>query len=111
MSEPDDYLWDRSGPADPEVERLEKLLAPLAHDRPLDELRIRRRSRWWIYAGVVVAAAAVLVLVLRTRGATCDGFETSTGCVAVGESLDTGASPALVRIADIGQAVIAPNTK
>ncbi len=36
MSKPDDYLWDRSGPADPEVARLEQLLAPLAHDRPLD---------------------------------------------------------------------------
>ena len=23
---PDDYLWDRSGPPDPEIERLERLL-------------------------------------------------------------------------------------
>jgi len=27
----DDYLWDRSGPPDPEVERLETLLRPLGH--------------------------------------------------------------------------------
>src|SRR4051812_44152200 len=105
MSEPDDYLWDRSGPADPEVQRLEQLLAPLAHDQPLDELRLRRKSRRWIYvaAGAAIAAAAVLVLVLRTRAATCDGFESATGCVAVGETFDSGASTAVVRIADIGQ--------
>ena len=27
----DDYLWDRSGKADPEIEKLERALAPLAH--------------------------------------------------------------------------------
>ena len=27
----DDYLWDRSGPADPEVQRLERLLGTLRH--------------------------------------------------------------------------------
>ena len=31
----DDYLWDGSGPPDPEVARLEALLSPLAHDAPL----------------------------------------------------------------------------
>jgi hypothetical protein len=32
----DDYLWDRSGDADPETAQLEELLAPLAHAEPLD---------------------------------------------------------------------------
>lgn len=71
MTKPDDYLWDRSGPADPDVARLESLLSPLAHDAPLDETRLRRgrgdgrgRGRW-LAAGAVVAAAAVAVLVLR----------------------------------------------
>ena len=31
MSRDDDYLWDRSGTPDPEVERLEKLLSPYAY--------------------------------------------------------------------------------
>ena len=31
-SVPDEpYLWDRSGPPEPDVERLERTLAPLAH--------------------------------------------------------------------------------
>lgn len=50
MSE--EYLWDRSGPADPEVERLERLLQAVRYEAPR-----RRRAP---YAGL--AAAAVLVL-------------------------------------------------
>jgi hypothetical protein len=49
----DEYLWDRSGPADPEVERLERLLAPLRH-------RERRAPRHVPY--VAFAAAAALAL-------------------------------------------------
>jgi hypothetical protein len=37
----DDYLWNRSGEPDPETKQLEELLAPLAHDEPLDEPRRR----------------------------------------------------------------------
>ena len=33
----DDYLWDRSGPPDPDVQRLEELLSPLRHEAPLDD--------------------------------------------------------------------------
>jgi hypothetical protein len=50
MSE--EYLWDRSGPVDPEVERLERLLEPLRHHAP----RARRAPY------VALAAAAVLAL-------------------------------------------------
>ena len=33
----DDYLWDQSGPPDPEIVRLEETLAPFRHrTRPLD---------------------------------------------------------------------------
>ena len=31
----DDYLWDRSGAPDPEIARLEELLAPLAQKTPV----------------------------------------------------------------------------
>ena len=34
----DDYLWNRSGNSDPEVERLEGLLARYRHDSPPPEL-------------------------------------------------------------------------
>lgn len=137
MSKPDDYLWDRSGPADPDVQRLEALLAPLAHDRPLDELRLRRpRSRApWIAAAVaLVGAAAVLALVLRpgprgeqpggacstgegyaftTDGSpvACGGGSVASGVLPIGGTLDTGAGTARLAIADIGIAELGPGTR
>ena len=48
----DEYLWDRSGPADPEVERLERLLEPLRHRA--------QRPRRAPYTALAAAAALVL---------------------------------------------------
>lgn len=60
MSGNDDYLWDRSGPADPEVAVLERLLAGqgFAAGTPRRRPRLRPRKRWRI----ALAAAAVLAL-------------------------------------------------
>ncbi|MDX2179477.1 MAG: hypothetical protein SFV18_07790 [Bryobacteraceae bacterium] len=58
----DDYLWDRSGPPDIEVARLEKLLAPLG-------AKPRSRSRRWI-AGAVAVAVAALAFVFAPPPAT-----------------------------------------
>ena len=61
----DRYLWDRTGPPDPEVERLEKLLAPLAH-RPSAGRRLAvvpprpRPWRAWAAAAAIVLAALPL---------------------------------------------------
>jgi hypothetical protein len=40
-----DYLWDRSGIPDLDIKWLEELLAPLAHDAPLDEVRLAKGRR------------------------------------------------------------------
>lgn len=68
----DDYLWDRSGPVDAQVARLERLLAPQAWDGagvrrtaapapgPAHAARPRQRG---IRPRVVLATAAVLALV------------------------------------------------
>jgi hypothetical protein len=117
MTKPDDYLWDRSGPPDPEVARLERLLTPLAHDAPLDELRLERgqdgsgregrraRARWIVAGAAAAAAAAVAVFVLRSRGepegayacgagATGFAFTARGGSVACGgERLPAGVLP------------------
>ena len=63
-----DYLWDRSGPVDDDIARLERLLAPFAHDasaprtarttHAVPRHTRRPRKRWQ----VAVAAAAVLAL-------------------------------------------------
>ena len=66
----DDYLWDGSGEPDPEVERLERLLATLRSDRPAPELPenlgLRKRSvlfRHSIQLAVAGAAAVALSIV------------------------------------------------
>jgi ferric-dicitrate binding protein FerR (iron transport regulator) len=138
MSKSDDYLWDRGNPVDPDVARLEELLAPLAHRAPLDELRVRRRrSRGpWIAAGIaiVLAAAAVALAVsprandaaqtatcgaqakgfaFTARGGTvaCAGSEVPGGVLPVGAVLDTGVHHAELAIADIGSATLGANTR
>jgi hypothetical protein len=54
----EDYLWDRSGPPDPEIERLERLLAPLAHGAAPAPAIVASPTPWR-----AMAAAAALVLV------------------------------------------------
>ena len=128
----DDYLWNRSGTPDPEVERLEKLLAPLAHDAPLDELRVaRKRRRPWFVLGIAVAAAAAALAIFfalpRDPAAcaggegfaftglggevTCGGARVARGVLPVGELLDTGANEASLAIADIGSAKLGKQTR
>ena len=127
----DDYLYDRSGRPDPDVDRLEKLLAPLAHDAPLDELRLHRKHRApWIVLGAALAAAAALViyLVVPRDGAACDGTagfafagvggevscggaQVARGVLPVGGELDTGDSEASLTIADIGSAKLGKQTR
>ena len=53
----DDYLWDKSGDPDPEIQRFEALLAPLAY-RPGRQFRQPRR-RW----PIMIAIAATVTIV------------------------------------------------
>ncbi|HUL72342.1 MAG TPA: hypothetical protein VLT86_04535 [Vicinamibacterales bacterium] len=57
-----EYLWDRSGPADPAVADLERRLAPLAFD-PTPRPRLRPRARWRaiVLVGTIAASLALAV--------------------------------------------------
>lgn len=120
-----DYLWDRSGPIDPEVERLELLLAPYRmQERPL---RVREReieatsARIWRF-GFAMAACAVVVLALflydaynssphggwqfvaEHGAADVQGRQVKTGVLRVGESMETTAGERVrIRVASIGE--------
>lgn len=61
-----DYLWDKTGAADPEVERLEELLGPFAHrPRPLElPPEVAAGPRRSFKAARLAAAAAVLLAAL-----------------------------------------------
>jgi hypothetical protein len=88
----DDYLWDRSGPPDPDVERLESLLGRLRSTAPLPQLpeapaSLARRGRnaaeaaagpratWTIryLAPMLAAAAAVVLMIVGTWQSTRRG--------------------------------------
>ena len=58
----EEYLWDRSGPPDPEIEQLERTLAPLRY-RPRPELArpLRPAPRVWLAAAAAIFVAAVAV--------------------------------------------------
>jgi hypothetical protein len=75
-----DYLWDRSGEPDPEIQRLEALLGTLRHDRPAPEFPdIVPEKRWTLFpvrtrlfpvlAATAAAAlvVAVVILLLHAR--------------------------------------------
>ena len=55
----DDYLWDRSGPPDPEVARLEEALSPLRYRHRAGVVEMWRPRAWLAAA----AAAAILAAV------------------------------------------------
>src|SRR3974377_262609 len=63
----DDYLWDRSGTPDPEVERLERVLAPLRYRHR--EVR-SSRAPWAVAAAVIGVAAALVLMVAPPVGNT-----------------------------------------
>jgi FecR protein len=64
----EDYLWDRSGPPDPKIERLEQTLAPLRYRHRSDLLHASHRApgRWWGMAAAAAVVALGVALELRT---------------------------------------------
>jgi len=66
----EEYLWDRSGPPDAEIERLERLLAPLGHRAPAFA---PARKPW---RAMAAAAAVVVAAVSLARFQAAPGPET-----------------------------------
>ena len=63
----EDYLWDKSGEPDPEIEQLEQTLGRLRFKRPNEPLPLPATSRWssrLSFSPALAAAAALLMLLL-----------------------------------------------
>jgi hypothetical protein len=137
--DPDDYLWDKSQPVDPEVARLERLLGRFGRragsdGAELDALRrldargrgvsapargtwTNRRIPWLAIAACLLAlagAAAWFGLRARDTGPTSgyvvEGHPTQR-FLAVGDWLETGSGEALVEIAGIGTVDLGAGTR
>jgi len=79
------YLWDKSGPVDPEIQRLEILLEPYRCPS-LPPLRYAARGRWlpmWLVYG---AAAAVVVMAVAWFAMSRVAANTWTIAVLSGEA-------------------------
>src|SRR5213593_1597200 len=130
----DDYLWDGSGEPDPEVERLEKLLAQFRSSRPVPELPAdfsgQRRFPSWMNWRSMAAAAAMMLLslgawyllrsdrhaweVTSLEGTPKVGSSAivEKGRITVGQWLETDSSSrAKISNGAIGEVNVDPNTR
>jgi hypothetical protein len=123
----DDYLWNRSGEPDPEVQRLEQLLGRYKHEAPLRVAVHRRRWPWLAVAAALMIAILGSTLAYRfywKPGApweieTVDGTPTVNGEIVqrrdrlgVGDTLVTDSrSRVTVRVARLGELEITPGTE
>jgi hypothetical protein len=65
----EDYLWDKSGEIDEDVEKLENVLGRLRYQRSSQPLPLPAVSRpWWRLNSTLLAAAATVVLLLLAGG-------------------------------------------
>jgi hypothetical protein len=95
----DDYLWDRSGEPDPEIERLEQVLAPLRHDgRPLVSAAAARPlvvgGRRWTGPAALLLLAATVVFLVQAAWPRNDEAPLSWTVEAIDGRLAPGAAPA-----------------
>jgi hypothetical protein len=109
------HLWDKSAPPDPEVEKLEQVLAPLqlrATTPPL-ELWARcaaqeRPAPWWRRRALVwsAAAACLLVVVFAARREWLPERPTSWSVTEVGGEVELGRHAATMAARlNLGQAI------
>jgi hypothetical protein len=63
----DNYLWDRSGEPDPEIQRLERTLVPFRYRHRADLLAVRRAPArpWWAMTAAAALVVAAVALEMR----------------------------------------------
>jgi hypothetical protein len=116
----EDYLWDKSGEPDPEVQRLETLLSPLGHKlerAPAFFFPTRRRLPYLlaIAASLLMLSGSLWIVWQRTRPAwqvaAAQGTPSQTR-LAKGESINTDAqSHVRLNLNDVGEVEVEPNTR
>jgi hypothetical protein len=130
----DEYLWDRSGPPDPEVVRLERLLGGLEQRMPSPALTVlaavprRRPSRAFalVFAAAAIVIGALVAATWIDRGHEPAGWEVTRldgtpeiaarpvadrATLGTGDWLRTGdGDRAAIAVGDIGEVQVDPGT-
>lgn len=112
------YLWDRSGEVDPEITRLEALLAPHRHEAPWDgrtpgvSTRPARRVAFRLAAAamLLLAVGALTVVGVDSRSWDLSSMEIARS-VGAGDLIESGRSAATLSIPRIGTIEIAPDSR
>jgi hypothetical protein len=111
----EEYLWDRSGEPDREIEALERTLAPLRYRHrelaPARTARVVHPTRW----AMAAAAALVLAAVGLSRFAAPQGPATAWQVAGInvrrGQVLRTGGSAVQLEADAVGRVDLAPNSE
>jgi hypothetical protein len=115
----DRWLWDRTGEPDPDVQRLERLLAPVGHRAatPLRVVPTRARWRPVAAAAALVAGVGVAIAVLASRGESPSDapplriHAEGAGDLAPGAWIEASGSPRVVRFGDVGHVTLEPGAR
>jgi hypothetical protein len=125
----DDYLYDKTGSPDADVERLESVLRPLGRGDGLPVAaapsRTTRRARLYLFGALAAAAAAVVLMMAPLspppdRPATGPGAvaggprivdRTSEAQIAVGDWIETRDGPREVLVGDLGRVTVAKDSR
>ena len=106
----DDYLWDRSGVPDPEVERLERTLTPLRYrHRELRPRRAPSAGAAAMIAAVMAAAAGLVLMVAPAVQST--GWQVAGANLRTGQVLRTGSTAVTLEAASVGRVDLGPHSE
>jgi hypothetical protein len=116
-----DYLWDKSGDPDPEIEGIEHTLQVFAQTTPPPRLDVRQqplarrgagRAALLIAATLALAVAGAVFTLIERRATPAWQVTTATGrsTLPAGAWLDT-TDEAMVAVADIGTVTVEPGAR
>ena len=110
-----DYLWDRSGPRDEEIERLEHTLAPLRYRRPLERQRLSPARS--VPRQYVAMAASVVLGILAWQLQPGQPAQRTSWLVSdsgkhlvAGQRLTTGNTSVTLEAEDFGEVQVEPHS-
>ena len=109
----EEYLWDRSGPPDPEIERLESELSTLRYrfDRGLPGARRRFSQRGWLAAAAALLLVAATMLFRGGAAAAPTAWRMGNAAVFAGQVVRTADSPVTLESEPVGVVDLGPGSE
>jgi len=104
----EDYLWDRSGPPDPEIQHLERTLAPFGYRVP------PRGANKWGTAFRLAAAAAVIVAIALWQllpAPQASVWKEGLSLLRAGQVVRTGGVETTLESAEVGRVELGPESE